>query len=114
MTTKHKFKSDAFAAIHALAAALQRVGAVDQTTMRQFDGTCLAVPTTLAPTQIKNIRKQVHVSQPVFARFDGCTKHASPVPNHQFELWAHGKEHRAGPTCPGRQKTFMNAPSFAR
>ena len=69
MTTKQKFKSDAFAAIHASAAALQKVGAIDQTTMRQFDETCLAVPKTLAPTQIKNIREQAHVSQPVFARY---------------------------------------------
>ena len=58
MTTKQKFKGDAFALTHAATAALQRVGAVDQTTMRQFDETCLAVPTTLAPTQIKNIREQ--------------------------------------------------------
>jgi putative transcriptional regulator len=69
MTTKQKFKSDAFASIHDSAAALQRVGAIDQTTMRQFDETCLVVPITLAPTQIKNIREQVRVSQPVFARY---------------------------------------------
>ncbi len=69
MTTKKKFKSDAFASIHASAAALQEVGAIDQTTMRQFDQTCLAVPATLAPTQIKNIREQARVSQPVFARY---------------------------------------------
>jgi putative transcriptional regulator len=69
MTAKPKFKSDAFAAIHASAAALQKVGAIDQTTMRQFDETCLAELATLAPTQIKNIREQAHVSQPVFARY---------------------------------------------
>jgi putative transcriptional regulator len=69
MTTKQKFKSDAFASIHDSAAALQRVGAIDQTTMRQFDETGLVVPLTLAPTQIKNIREQVRVSQPVFARY---------------------------------------------
>ena len=69
MTTKKKFKSDAFAAIHASAAALQRVGAIDQTTMRQFDESCLAVPPTLAPSEIKHIREQAHVSQPVFARY---------------------------------------------
>ena len=56
---KQKFKSDAFASIHDSAAALQRVGAIDQTTMRQFDETGLVVPLTLAPTQIKNIREQV-------------------------------------------------------
>ena len=69
MTTKQKFKSDAFAAIHASAAALRKVGAIDQTTMRQFDETCLTMPKTLAPTQIQRIREQAHVSQPVFARY---------------------------------------------
>ena len=69
MTTKKKFKSDAFAAIHACVAALQKVGAIDQTTMRQFDVSCLAVPPTLAPSEIKHIREQAHVSQPVFARY---------------------------------------------
>ena len=43
MTKKPKFKSEAFAAIHASAAALQRVGAIDRTTMRQFDASCLAL-----------------------------------------------------------------------
>lgn len=37
--------------------------------MRQFDETCLTVPSVLAPTQIKNIHEQAHVSQPVFARY---------------------------------------------
>jgi putative transcriptional regulator len=68
MTKKQTYKSDAFAAIHASATALQKVGALDQTTMRQFDASCLAVPVALAPGQIKSIREQAHVSQPVFAR----------------------------------------------
>ena len=54
MATKLKFKSDALAGIHASATALQKVGAINQTTMRQFDESCLAVPTTLAPSQIKS------------------------------------------------------------
>ena len=69
MATKLKFKSDALAGIHASATALQKVGAINQTTMRQFDESCLAVPTTLAPSQIKSIREQALVSQPVFARY---------------------------------------------
>ena len=69
MAKKPSFKSDAFAAIHASANALQRVGAIDQTTMRTFDASCLATPATLAPKQIKHIRKLAHVSQPVFARY---------------------------------------------
>ncbi len=47
MTTKPKFKSDAFAAIHASASALQKMGAIDLTTMRKFDASCLASSATL-------------------------------------------------------------------
>ena len=35
MTTKRKFKSDAFEAIHSSASALLEVGAIDKTTMRR-------------------------------------------------------------------------------
>lgn len=42
MTTKPRFRSDALAAIHASATALQKVGAIDQTTMRKFNASCLA------------------------------------------------------------------------
>ena len=69
MTTKQKFKSDALAAIHASATALQKVGAMNQTTMRKFDMSCLATPIALEPKQIKKIRELAHVSQPVFARY---------------------------------------------
>lgn len=69
MATKPKFKSEAFAAIHASATALHNVGAIDLTTMREFDASCLATPEVLAPQQIKRIRERAHVSQPVFARY---------------------------------------------
>jgi len=69
MTTRRKFKSDAFEAIHASALALQKVGAIDKATMREFDETCLTATPVIAPKQIKNIREAAHVSQPVFARY---------------------------------------------
>lgn len=69
MTTKRKFKSDAFEAIHTSAEALLMVGAIDKATMRQFDQSCLAAPPDIAPQQIKRIREQARVSQPVFARY---------------------------------------------
>jgi putative transcriptional regulator len=69
MTAKTKYKSDAFEAIHTSAAALQKVGAIDAITMRKFDASCLAVPASLKPTQIKRIRQSAHVSQPVFAKY---------------------------------------------
>jgi putative transcriptional regulator len=69
MTTKPKFKSDAFKAIHASATALRKVGAIDKATMREFDASCITVLTAIEPAQIKRIRERAHVSQPVFARY---------------------------------------------
>jgi len=57
MTAKRVFKSDAFEAIHASASALRRVGAIDKATMREFDESCLSVPTPLEPWQIKRLRE---------------------------------------------------------
>lgn len=69
MTARPKFKSDAFEAIHSSAQALLKVGAIDKATMRNFDEACLVMPSVFEPEQIKQIREQNHVSQPVFARF---------------------------------------------
>lgn len=69
MTAKRKFKSDAFEAIHSSATALLEVGAIDKTTMREFDESCLAKPPEIDSEHIKQIREQNHVSQPVFARY---------------------------------------------
>jgi putative transcriptional regulator len=69
MSNKHKFKSDAFEAIHSAASGLYRVGAVDKETMRDFDESCLSVPPEIEPQQIKSIRENNHVSQPIFARY---------------------------------------------
>ncbi|QTD46173.1 helix-turn-helix domain-containing protein [Ottowia testudinis] len=69
MTLKPKFKSGAFDAIHSSAQALFQVGAIDKATLRNFDEACIAVPPMFEPEQIKQIREQSHVSQPVFARF---------------------------------------------
>jgi putative transcriptional regulator len=69
MTTRPRFKSDAFEAIHSAAGGLHRVGAIDKATMRDFDESCLASPVENAPEAIKRIREGAHVSQPVFARF---------------------------------------------
>jgi putative transcriptional regulator len=69
MATKRKFRSDAFQAIHSSAAALHKVGAIDKITMKHFDASCLAAPPILRPAQIKKLRKRLHVSQPVFARY---------------------------------------------
>jgi putative transcriptional regulator len=69
MAARPKFKSDLSEAIHSSASALFRVGAIDKATMREFDASCLAVPTPKEPHQIKRIRERHRVSQPVFARY---------------------------------------------
>jgi putative transcriptional regulator len=69
MTTKKTYKSDAFEAVHTSASALHKIGAIDKTTMRSFDTSCLAVPVEIEPEQIKHIRELNHVSQPIFARY---------------------------------------------
>lgn len=69
MTTKRKFKSDAFESIHSSASALLKIGAIDKATMRDFDEASVAVPLVLKPRQIKKLREGNRVSQPVFARY---------------------------------------------
>lgn len=68
-TTRRKFRSDAFASIHASAQALQKIGAIDKATMREFDEACLVAPPMIPPQKIKRIREAARVSQPVFARY---------------------------------------------
>jgi putative transcriptional regulator len=69
MAKKSKYKSDAFEAIHRTVAGMHRAGAVDKTTMRRFDESCLAAPELIPAAEIKRIRESQHVSQPVFARY---------------------------------------------
>lgn len=89
MATRKKFKSDAFEAIHSSATALHRVGAIGKDTMRSFDESCLAVPTSLEPRQIKQLRESNNVSQPVFARYLNTS--ASTV-----EKWETGAKRPSG------------------
>jgi putative transcriptional regulator len=67
--SKQIYKSDAFAATHASARALHKVGAIDKATMRDFDASCLSVPAAFTPGDIRQLREANNVSQPVFARY---------------------------------------------
>ncbi len=44
-------------------------GTIDKETMKTFDETCLSVPLELTPAEIKALRENNRVSQPVFARY---------------------------------------------
>jgi putative transcriptional regulator len=74
MKTKSKYKSKAFEAVHSAVEGMYRSKTIDKATMRDFDETCLVVPTELAPKQIKHLRESCHVSQPVFARYLNTSK----------------------------------------
>ena len=69
MTAKTNFKSPAFEAIHSAAAGLYSVDAIAQETMRSFDETCISRVSDFQPGEIKALRDQLNVSQPVFARY---------------------------------------------
>ena len=69
MTAKTKFKSPAFEAIHSAAAGLYSVDAIAQETMRSFDETCIRRVSDFQPGEIKALRDQLNVSQPVFDRY---------------------------------------------
>lgn len=95
MATKRRFsrfKSGAFEAIHSSASALYRVGAIDKTTMRSFDATCLAAPPPLKPAEIKKLRERFQMSQPIFARYLNTS--ASTV-----EKWETGAKRPSGMAC---------------
>lgn len=89
MTSKNKFKSDAFEAIYSSASALLKIGAIDKSTMRDFDDSCLMDIPNMNPSQIKKIRENNHVSQPVFARYLNTSEST-------IQKWESGAKHPSG------------------
>jgi putative transcriptional regulator len=69
MTNSRKYRSDISKAVHTTVEDMYHAGTIDQATMREFDESCLTVPSPMQPRQIKKIRQSQHVSQPVFARY---------------------------------------------
>lgn len=90
MATKRKFKSDAFEAIHSAVEGMYAAGTIDKETMRTFDESCLAVPVTLKPEDIKALRERNHVSQPVFARYLNTSEST-------IQKWETGAKRPSGP-----------------
>lgn len=66
--TRRTLKGGAFEAIHASAVALERVGAIDKATMRQFDEMSFAKVPVFDAKRVKRMRERLRVSQPIFAR----------------------------------------------
>lgn len=84
-----KYKSDAFAAIHSSAAALQKVGAIDKATMRDFDLASLSAAAEFSANDIQRLRKSNNVSQPVFARYLNTSEST-------IEKWESGAKRPSG------------------
>jgi putative transcriptional regulator len=69
MSSKRRAGSDALKAAHETAKSLFKAGAIDHTTMSEFDALCLEPVHALSPNKIKTLRKRHKVSQPVFAAY---------------------------------------------
>lgn len=75
---------------HAMATALYRVGAIDFTTMREFDALCLSEVHDLTASKIKAIRIKAKVSQSVFAKIINVSLAA-------IKQWERGERKPSGP-----------------
>ncbi len=90
MTTRRKFKSDAFEAIHSAVEGMYEAGTIDKETLRTFDASCLTGPETLSPQEIKSLREENRVSQPVFARYLNTSEST-------VQKWESGAKRPSGP-----------------
>ncbi len=54
MSTKQPYRSEALGTLHETMAALQRIGAINKATMREFDEACLAPALALKPGESRN------------------------------------------------------------
>jgi len=77
--------------MHETAKDMHDAGTLDTTTMREFDALCLPPVKKLSPSQIKHVRTQNHVSQPVFAAY----LNLSPSTVQQ---WERGDKEPSGPS----------------
>jgi putative transcriptional regulator len=66
---KSKYQSKLAGVVHRAAEGLQRAGALDKTTMREFDAMCLTAVQKLSKHEIKRVRVANNVSQEVFANY---------------------------------------------
>jgi len=65
-------------------------GTIDKETMRIFDEDCLVIPRELTPDEIKVLRENNHVSQPVFVRYLNTSQST-------VQKWETGAKRPSGP-----------------
>ena len=87
---KQAVEDDVLATAHGLAAALHRVGAMDQRSMRDMDRLCLPPRPDYSGPDVRRIRAATRMSQPVFARLLGVDKSS-------VAQWERGAKRPSGP-----------------
>ena len=85
-----QYKSELLAAVHESAEALQRIGAFDKRTMKEFDDTCLEPVKVFSAEEIRILRERERLSQPIFARYLNVTKGI-------ISAWERGTKKPSGP-----------------
>lgn len=78
-------------AVHETAKGLHKVGAMQATTLREFDALCLPPVKEFTPTQIKRLRERNKASQAVFAAY----LNTSPS---TVQKWEQGQKRPNGPS----------------
>jgi len=63
-----QYRSSVMASIHETAEGLHAAGVMDKQTMRKFDSACLTPVRTLAPEEIRSLRRHQGSCQPMGAR----------------------------------------------
>ena len=89
--TKRKHESRIAEAVHETAEGLHRIGAIDKTTMREFDVMCLTMVEELSAREIQRIRRKAGVSQEVFSRYLNVTVTL-------VSQWERGEKRPSGPS----------------
>lgn len=91
MTQTKRYRSAALRSLHSVAEDLFDVGALDKTTMRDFDLACLTPVKVLEPEAIKQIREGARMSQATFAL-------ALNVSKILVSKWERGEVRPSGPS----------------
>ena len=86
-----RYQSRIAETVHKTAEGLHRIGAIDKTTMREFDVLCLTLVQDLTARDIQRIRKAAGVSQEVFARYLNVT-------STLVSQWERGEKRPSGPS----------------
>ena len=86
------YKSEALAALQESMSDLHEAGAIDSTTMREFNRACLTPVMELSPAAIRRIRAKAAVSQAVFAAHLNVTTGV-------VSKWERGEKQPRGPAA---------------